>query len=142
MLTLTRKTSMAKLLSTGSGCAGPSPDDPLQAVHKDISSLRVLLTHDRTYFRDTKGRTVAHLAAETGCKEALEFIISMRQVACILLFPDRMPTSDIYMNDQDIYICERSGLCHGPRQEPTDAAALGGCWWPCRVRASAAAARC
>ena len=50
-------------------------------MHKDISSLKLLLTYDRTFFRDSKGRTAAHTAAELGLVEPLEYILSVRPVS-------------------------------------------------------------
>eukprot|EP00117_Sycon_ciliatum_P021112 scpid31410/ scgid3224/ Ankyrin repeat domain-containing protein 55 len=50
------------------------------AVHKtNITCLKLLLEHDMTYFKDHKGLTVLHIAAEKGSVKAARFIISIRE---------------------------------------------------------------
>ncbi len=50
----------------------------LQAIHEDLSVLKLLLTMDGTYFKDSDGKTVAHCAAEQNCVPALALVLSTR----------------------------------------------------------------
>ena len=50
-----------------------------RSVHRgDCKCLQLLLTPVQTYFKDQKGRTVMHLAAEIGSTTACDLILDMR----------------------------------------------------------------
>ena len=50
-----------------------------RAVHRDgIRCLERLLKADQTYFKDHKGRTVLHHAAEVGSIAACELVLGLR----------------------------------------------------------------
>ena len=50
-----------------------------RAVHKDgIRCLELLLKADHTYFKDHRGRTVLHHAAEVGSMMACELVLGLR----------------------------------------------------------------
>jgi ankyrin repeat protein len=50
-----------------------------QALHADsVGCLKQLITHDRTFFKDNGGKTVAHMAAEKNCSAALRLIAQLR----------------------------------------------------------------
>lgn len=50
-----------------------------RAVHKEgIKCLELLLKTDHTYFKDHKGRTILHHAAEVGSMVACELVLSKR----------------------------------------------------------------
>lgn len=50
-----------------------------RAVHKDgTKCLELLLKADHTYFKDHRGRTVLHHAAEVGSMVACELVLGLR----------------------------------------------------------------
>lgn len=53
-----------------------------RAIHPDsIATFRLLITYPATFFRDVRGRTVAHTAAERGSVLATEAILAIRPEA-------------------------------------------------------------
>lgn len=49
------------------------------AVHRDsVAAFKLLLDYPSTFFRDRKGRTVLHTAAERGSLLAIEHILKTR----------------------------------------------------------------
>jgi ankyrin repeat protein len=57
------------------------------AVHKsNARSLKLLLKHDRTFYKDKKGRTVLHIAADMGSIPCCQLILKIR--------PDSVHDSD------------------------------------------------
>ena len=74
---------------------------PPRAVHRDgTQSLRLLLKPDMTYFKDHRGRTVLHHAAEKGSMGACELILRMRADA--VYDTDKMVRGECLL-------CNRSG---------------------------------
>ena len=52
---------------------------PPRAIHKDSTlCLQLLLKPDMTYFKDSRGRTVMHMAAELGAMAACDVILKLR----------------------------------------------------------------
>ena len=76
--------SLHSYLSTSSTLFPLSPSLPpslplSRAVHREgTKCLQLLLTPDRTYFKDHKGRTVLHHVAEAGSIAAGELVLGLR----------------------------------------------------------------
>lgn len=45
-----------------------------QGVHKDGKCVQMMLSHDRTFFKDAYGKTIMHVAAERGSVKCLRCV--------------------------------------------------------------------
>lgn len=99
----------AFLLSQGADCEEKDMDGMTAmhwAVHQEgVKCLELLLKADHTYFKDHKGRTVLHVAAEVGCTGGCELVLQLRADAVHDL--DRMGRTPLHY----AAACSRVDVC-------------------------------